>query len=100
MMLIRLLLLPALLVASAAAVEAGLIYSDLRVTESAFGSFDAGLGFRSGVRVGFPLGPQAGLDATVDYRRVSYDYSETIVSGDRQARLSTVGLLLGLSLRF
>jgi hypothetical protein len=82
------------------AAEAGLIYSDLKVTESAFGDFDAGLGFRAGVRVRVGIGPRASLDATVDYRRITYDYAEPIVSGDRAARLQTVGLLLGASLRF
>jgi hypothetical protein len=82
------------------AAEAGLIYSELKVTESAFGDFDAGLGFRAGVRVSVGLGSRASLDATIDYRRISYDYAEPIVSGDRQARLQTVGLLLGASLKF
>lgn len=82
------------------AAEAGLLYSDLKITESAFGSFDAGLGFRGGVRAKVAVGDRLSLDATVDYRRVTYDYSDPVVSGDRQARLQTVGLLLGASLRF
>jgi len=82
------------------AAEAGLLYSDLKTTESAFGSFDAGLGFRGGMRAQFAVGDRLSLDATVDYRRVSYDYSDPVVSGDRQARLQTVGLLIGASLRF
>jgi len=82
------------------AAEAGLIYSDLKVTESAFGDFDAALGFRGGIRARVDLGDRLSVDATVDYRRIAYDYAEPIVSGDRAARLQTVGLLLGLSLKF
>lgn len=80
--------------------EAGLMYSELRITENAFGDFKEGLGFRGGVRASFHLAPQVALDATIDYRRISYDYSESLLSGDTQARLSTVGLLLGVSLKF
>lgn len=82
------------------AAEAGLIYSDLSTTESSFGDFDAAIGFRGGVRVSVALTPRASLDATIDYRKISYDYADPVVSGDREARLSTVGLLLGASLRF
>lgn len=82
------------------AAEAGLMYSSLSTTESLFGDFDSGIGFRGGVRASFRVGPRASLEATIDYRRVAYDYSETITSGDSQARLSTVGLLLGASLKF
>jgi len=82
------------------AAEAGLMYSDLKTTESAFGDFDAALGFRGGVRVGVELTPRASLDATIDYRKITYDYAEPVLSGDREARLSTVGLLIGASLKF
>ena len=81
-------------------VEAGLIYSKLRVTVSDFGSFDPGLGFRAGVAARAGLTDRWALEASVDYRGVSYDWGGSVLSGDHQARLRTAALQLGLALKF
>lgn len=80
--------------------EAGLMVSQLRATVSDFGSFDTGVGFRAGIEAHLYLSERLTLDALVDYRNLSYAWSGVVVSGDRDARTSTVGLFVGLSWRF
>jgi hypothetical protein len=82
------------------AVEGGLLYSYLREPYPGFGTFNGSIGFRGGLSAHLDLCEQWSLAATVDYRYSSFDYSGTIVSGDRSARLHAFGLLLGVSLKF
>ena len=80
--------------------EAGLLYSKLQVDRSGFGSFDGGIGFRAGIGARLALSESFWLDASIDFRSVSYDWSGTVISGDREARLRSAALLAGLSFRF
>lgn len=81
-------------------VEAGVLYSKLRVTLSDFGTFDPGVGFRAGATARAGLTDRWGLEASADYRDVTYPWGGSVLSGDHRARLRTAALMLGVSLRF
>jgi len=81
-------------------VDAGLIFSQLQVKVTDFGSFDPGAGFRVGLGAHFDLSESLRLDVSADFRDISYKWSGTVVTGDRDARTQTVAVLLGFSVRF
>jgi len=81
-------------------VEAGVMISKLKVDLSGFGSFDNGIGFRAGAAARLALSERVWLDATIDFRTVSFDWSATVITGDRTARLQSVAILAGVSFRF
>jgi hypothetical protein len=81
-------------------VEAGLLVSKFWVTVPAFGTFDLGWGLRMALDSHLWLCESVSLDASVDFRVISYPWSGTVLSGNRSAQTLTAGLLLGVSVRF
>ncbi len=79
---------------------AGFMISELHVKDSDFGSFDSAVGLRAEVGAHLSLSERCRLDASVDFRDISYKWSGDIVSGDWRALTHTVALFLGISWRF
>lgn len=79
---------------------AGFVLSKLWVTLPGFGAFDLGFGGRAGLDARLHLTDQFSLDASIDFRFVSYPWSGVVISGDRSARTLAAGILFGVSLHF
>jgi hypothetical protein len=80
--------------------HAGVLLSALDVDDSFFGDFDRGTGFRVGVSARVALTERLFLDGGLEYRHLSYKYSDAVLSGDDKATAGGVALLIGLSWGF
>jgi hypothetical protein len=80
--------------------QAGVLISQLKVDVSGFGDFDLGMGFNVGLSASARLTPHFSLEASIEYRSLTYDYSGPILSGDRSAKAAGPAALLGFSLQF
>ena len=80
-------------------VFAGALFSSLDVDESALDDFDPGLGFHVGAAVRARLDACWALEGTVEYRRLTYEWTGP-GEGDDEAEAGGVALLLGLRKSF
>lgn len=78
----------------------GLMLSTLSPDNGTFGDFDRGTGFRIGASARIGLTEHLSIDGGLEYRHLSYKYSDPILSGDDKATASGIALLLGLSWGF
>jgi hypothetical protein len=80
--------------------QAGVMVSDLKVDIPDFGDFDVGTGFKVGLSASTRITRHLSLDASLEYRSVTYGRSGTILSGDHEARAAGPAALLGISVQF
>ena len=80
--------------------QVGALGSKVDVDVSGFGDFDPAFGVRAALDAGFHLSDTLRLSLGVEFRHLSYDWSDEVISGDREASGQGVGLTFGLSLDF
>jgi len=78
----------------------GGMISRLEIDRSEFEDFKPGLGFHAGVTGRVSLSPGWSLDATVEYRRISYEWSGDRLEGDKDAAGSGAAATVGFTIRF
>jgi hypothetical protein len=80
--------------------QVGVLVSDLKVDIPDFGDFDMGTGFKVALSASTRITRHLSLDASLEFRSVTYDRSGTTLSGDREAKAAGPAALLGISVQF
>ena len=78
----------------------GLLAGKLDVDASGFGDFDPAIGFQARLELAVPISPCSRVSLWLDYRRLDFEFDETVLSGDDEAFGSTFALGAGFTLRF
>lgn len=78
----------------------GLLAGNLNVDASGFGDFDPAIGFQARLELAVPVSPRSRVSLWLDYRRLDFEFDETVLVGDDEAFGSTFALGVALTLRF